>query len=123
MKTALEFAKTATHYASSNHPPNHALNKIMDQVSRIELLKNATPKMKEQALEICWDAYAKVLAKLNSAEDESWGNAKNRDGKYIPDLEIVDNNDFAELVAGESEHADGAQIAIEDYQEDEELVF
>lgn len=102
MKRAIDFALTAADYASRKKtqttPQQVLLDRVLNNIERIEALRTATPDDKAKALAIAWDAYAKILKTIDPMEDESWGNAKEIGTAFSPALHIIDDEQLASLI-------------------------
>ena len=76
MKKAADFGKTAERYSGALYkgmPPQKKLIYIMDQVDRIQGLVTCSEQERQEALDVCWDSYAKVMKYMDSSKDEAWG--------------------------------------------------
>ena len=99
MKTAKQFADTAASCATWNGgvPPAVLLERILGNIKRIKTLVRVSPAERAEALAIAWNAYAKVLKRVDPELDESWGCAVRIGTSYSTPLDIIDG-DLASLV-------------------------
>jgi len=102
MQRVNDFAATAASYASSASryriPPQVLLGRILSNIERIQMLRTATPSERQAALDIAWDAYARVLSTIDSDSDESWGGARQIGTSYQRGLDIIDDTTLADLL-------------------------
>ena len=108
MKTAMQFAQTAKSYATKKgtmgKPSNEVLGQILGNIERITMLGRVSDAERGEALDVAWDAYAKVLSSIDSMQDESWGGAKRIGSAYASGLDIIDDEQLASvLMYGESD--------------------
>ena len=100
MRNAMGFAQTARTYArpaSAARPLQDRLALIMDCADRIRMLGTCTDTERQAALDIVWDAYARVLAQVDPELDESWGGAVRIDGLYTSPFPTMEDDTYALL--------------------------
>ena len=80
------------------------MDRILQNIERITKLARVTDAERREALQVSWDAYAKVLATVKTDSDESWGNAARIGTSFKSGLDMVDDQDLYDLIT--SGHAD-----------------
>ncbi len=77
-------------------PPAVQLDRIMNQVERIQKLEYVTEVEKNEGIKLLWEMYNKVQLKLldkRYTDDETWGNAKHgNDNSPAPGVWSAKNN-------------------------------
>ena len=77
-------------------PPALQLDRIMNQVERIQKLEYVTEVEKNEGIRLLWEMYNKVQLKLldkRYTDDETWGNAKHgNDNSPAPGVWSAKNN-------------------------------
>ena len=107
MKTAKQFAETAASCATWNGgtPPAVLLERILGNIKRIKSLVRVSPAERAEALSIAWNAYAKVLKRVDPELDESWGCAIRIGTSYSTPLDIINDEQLSSLVMyGETDY-------------------
>jgi len=100
MRNAMGFARTAMNRArpaAFGQPQQERLDLIMDCADRIRMLGTCTDTERQAALDIVWDAYARVLAQVDPELDESWGGAVRIDGLYTSPFPTMEDDTYALL--------------------------